>query len=54
VRLSFPPEDQFNTFEVTSGDVRYDDDSCDGGPARPAAMANRGSLLHGDDVISGI
>ena len=27
-----PPEDQFNAFEVTTGDVRYDDDSCDGVP----------------------
>ena len=27
-----PAEDVFHTFEVTTGDVRYDDDSCDGVP----------------------
>ena len=35
-----PPEDQFNTFEVTTGDVRYDDDSCDGVPAGQQSWAS--------------
>jgi len=48
-----PPEDQFNTFEITTGDVRYDDDSCDGVPPDQqdwdAVVA-----AHGDEVISAI
>jgi hypothetical protein len=48
-----PPEDQFNTFEVTTGDVRYDDDSCDGVPPDQQPWATV-VAAHGDDVISGI
>jgi hypothetical protein len=47
-----PPEDQFNTFEVTTGDVRYDDDPCvSAASQQPWATV---VAAHGDDVISGI
>jgi len=48
-----PPEDQFNTFEVTTGDVRYDDDSCDGVPPDQQPWATV-KAAHGTEVISGI
>ena len=48
-----PPEDQFNTFEVTTGDVRYDDDSCDGTPPGQQPWATV-KAAHADEVISGI
>ena len=48
-----PPEDQFNTFEVTTGDVRYDDDSCDGTPPGQQPWATV-KTAHADEVISGI
>ena len=48
-----PPEDQFNTFEVTTGDVRYDDDSCDGVPPDQQPWATV-KAAHGTKVISGI
>jgi len=48
-----PPEDQFNTFEVTTGDVRYDDDSCDGVPPDQQPWATV-KAAHGTQVISGI
>jgi Collagen triple helix repeat (20 copies) len=48
-----PPEDQFNTFEVTTGDVRYDDDSCDGTPPGQQPWATV-KAAHADQVISGI
>jgi len=48
-----PPEDQFNTFEVTTGDVRYDDDSCDGVPPDQQAWATV-VAAHGDEIITGI
>jgi hypothetical protein len=48
-----PPEDQFATFEVTTGDVRYDDDSCDGGLPGQQPWATV-VAAHGSEVISGI
>ena len=48
-----PAEDQFNTFEVTTGDVRYDDDSCDGVPPDQQPWATV-VAAHGSEVISGI
>jgi hypothetical protein len=48
-----PPEDQFNAFEVTTGDVRYDDDSCDGVPPDQQPWATV-KAAHGTEVISGI
>ena len=48
-----PPEDQFNTFEVTTGDVRYDDDPCAGGPPAQQSWATV-KAAHGTEVISGI
>jgi hypothetical protein len=48
-----PPEDQFNTFEVTTGDVRYDDDSCDGTPPGQQSWATV-KAAHATEVISGI
>ena len=46
-----PPEDQFNTFEVTTGDVRYDDDPCGGSGQQPWATV---VAAHGSQVVSGI
>jgi hypothetical protein len=48
-----PPEDQFNTFEVTTGDVRYDDDPCSGGPPDQQPWATV-VAAHGSEVVSGI
>jgi hypothetical protein len=48
-----PPEDQFKTFEVTTGDVRYDDDSCDGVPPDQQPWATV-VAAHGTEVVSGI
>lgn len=48
-----PAEDQFNTFEVTTGDVRYDDDSCDGVPPDQQPWATV-VAAHGSEVVSGI
>lgn len=48
-----PPEDQFNTFEVTTGDVRYDDDSCNGTPPGQQPWATV-KAAHANEVISGI
>ena len=48
-----PPEDEFNTFEVTTGDVRYDDDSCDGVPPDQQPWSTV-VAAHGSEVISGI
>ena len=47
-----PPEDVFNTYVVTTGDVRYDDDACTSvSSQQPWATV---VAAHGDDVISGI
>ena len=48
-----PAEDAFATFEVTTGDVRYDDDSCDGVPPdqQPWAVVK---AAHAGEVIEGI
>ena len=46
-----PPEDQFNTFEVTTGAVRYDDDPCGGSGQQPWATV---VAAHGSQVVSGI
>lgn len=48
-----PAEDRFNTFEVTTGDVRYDDDSCDGSPPGQQPWATV-VAAHGSEVVSGI
>jgi hypothetical protein len=52
-RTVVPPEDQFKTFEVTTGDVRYDDDSCDGSPPGQQSWATV-KAAHSTEVISGI
>ena len=48
-----PPKNVFQTFQVTTGDVRYDDDGCDGVPPDQQSWA---AVLaaHGSDVVSGI
>jgi hypothetical protein len=46
-----PPEDQLNTFEVTTGAVRYDDDPCGGSGQQPWATV---VAAHGSEVVSGI
>jgi Collagen triple helix repeat (20 copies) len=48
-----PPENEFNTFEVTLGDVRYNDDSCDGVAPDQQAWAAV-VAAHGSEVVSGI
>jgi len=45
-----PPEDVFQTFEVTTGSVRYDDDSCTGSQQPWATV----KAAHSSEVISGI
>jgi hypothetical protein len=48
-----PTEDENHTYEVTSGDVRYDDDSCDGvaPDQQPWAAV---VAAHGSEFIEGI
>jgi hypothetical protein len=41
------------TFDVTAGDVRYNDDSCDGVPPDQQPWADV-VTAHGDQTISGI
>jgi hypothetical protein len=48
-----PGEDAFHTFEVTTGDVRYDDDSCDGGLPGQQPWATV-KAAHAGETISGI
>jgi Collagen triple helix repeat (20 copies) len=48
-----PTENTPNTFDVTGGDVRYDDDSCDGVAPDQQSWANV-LAAHGTDVISGV
>jgi hypothetical protein len=48
-----PPEDTPNHFDVTSGDVRYDDDACDGVPPDQQPWSDV-VANHGNDVVSGI
>ena len=50
---SFVPDEKvFNTYEVTAGNVRYDDDPCNSGASQqPWATVK---AAHADDVISGI
>ena len=48
-----PPENTANTFDVTGGQVRYDDDGCDGVPPDQQAWADV-VAAHGNDVVSGI
>jgi len=48
-----PDEDVFNSYEVTAGDVRYDDDSCDGVAPDQQAWAAV-VTAHGNEVVSGI
>jgi len=48
--VPFPPEDVFQTFEVTAGSVRYDDDSCTGSQQSWATV----KAAHSSEVISGI
>lgn len=51
--MTVPAKNVFNTFEVTTGDVRYDDDSCDGVPPDQQSWSDV-VAAHGSDVISGI
>jgi hypothetical protein len=48
-----PTEDEFHTYEVTAGDVRYDDDACDGSPPGQQPWATV-KAAHAGEVISGI
>ena len=48
-----PTEDEFHTYEVTTGEVRYDDDSCDGVPPDQQTWAAV-VAAHGSEVVSGI
>jgi hypothetical protein len=48
-----PAQDTSLSFEVTSGDVRYNDDSCDGVAPDQQPWATV-VAAHGNDVISGI
>lgn len=48
-----PTEGEFHTYEVTVGDVRYDDDGCDGVPPDQQAW-DAVVAAHGTEVISGI
>jgi hypothetical protein len=52
-RTTVPSEDVFRTFEVTTGSVRYDDDSCDGSPPGQQPWATV-KAAHSSEVISGI
>jgi hypothetical protein len=45
-----PTESEFHTYEVTTGDVRYDDDPCVGSQQSWATVV----ATHGTDVVSGI
>ena len=48
-----PTEDSFHTYEVTTGDVRFDDDSCDGVPPDQQPWATV-VAAEGERIISGI
>ena len=48
-----PAENVFHTFVVTAGDVRYDDDGCDGVPPDQQPWATV-QAAHADEVITGI
>ena len=48
-----PAENVLNTYDVTSGNVRYDDDSCDGSAPGQQAWASV-VAAHGSQVITGI
>jgi collagen triple helix repeat protein len=48
-----PTEDVFHTYEVTTGDVRYDDDSCDGVPPDQQDWETV-KAAHAGEHISGI
>ena len=49
-----PPVNVLNTFEVTTGDVRYNDDPCDGGSAPGQQSWDDVVAAHSSDVVSGI
>lgn len=48
-----PTEDEFHTYEVTTGDVRYSDDSCDGVPPDQQTWAAV-VAAHGSEIVDGI
>lgn len=48
-----PSEDSFHSYEVTAGDVRYDDDACDGVPPDQQPWAAV-VAAHGSEVVSGV
>jgi hypothetical protein len=48
-----PTESEFHTYEVTAGEVRYDDDSCDGVPPDQQPWADV-VAAHGTEVVEGI
>ena len=52
-----PTEFIFHTYEVTTGDVRYDNDGCDGGLPPPSTGQEPWATVvadHGSEVVSGI
>jgi hypothetical protein len=52
-----PTENVFHTYEVTTGDVRYDNDGCDGGLPPPSTFQEPWATVvaaHGTEVVSGI
>ena len=52
-----PTERVFHTYEVTTSDVRYDNDGCDGGLPPPATLQEPWATVvaaHGTEVVSGI
>ncbi len=47
-----PDENVFNTYEVTTGDVRYDDDPCSSGSSQQSWATVKAA--HANEVITGI
>jgi hypothetical protein len=48
-----PTEDEFHTYEVTTGEVRYNDDACDGVPPDQQPWADV-VAAHGGEIVDGI
>jgi hypothetical protein len=49
-----PPERTLNRYDVVAGDVRYDDDGCNGAPALGQQAWADVVAAHGSEIISGI
>ena len=47
-----PDENEFNTYHVTTGDVRYDDDPCNSGSSQQPWASIKAA--HANEVVSGI